>query len=134
MKVTFEMDELKEILENYYKEQDGVDAEVTIEVSREVDRFNVEHMSTVTLTRKINILGKERTCEDNLTQKEMARVLKEKLINEDYEVGNIEFEYGTTSESKGYGLCEQIVYVPYYNAVVTVTKKDIKKYAKKINY
>lgn len=134
MEVKLGMTELKNIFKKYYKEQENVEARVSIGVTREIDRFYEEHYSEVKVTKKVNILGKDRTCTEILTEKQMKDILKEMLVNDEYEVEKIEFEYGTTSSMKGYGLAEETVYRPYFHALVTVTKKDNKNLTKKIKY
>lgn len=120
---------VKEILENYYKDEFDCDGKITLSISKGyIDYF--DHIGCVVDTKfsgKMNVLGEETNFNEELSIKDIENVLKNVFEKDGYEVLSVSCNYGLDSRSEGYGMGEHMEYYPYFRGVEVRIKDKIKR-------
>ena len=127
MRAKFTKENTIKVLDAYYKETEGADSKVDINTAIEYvglyeDECAIVHIK---LSHTINLVGEEIKVERELDKNEVFQVFNSILGNEGFEVNELQYDAGISSESY---ICDQGSSTPYFNGlIVKVTQKAIQK-------
>ena len=136
MEIKFGINEVKKVLESYYKKNEDFDGKVKIECS--VGRgFGMNEYYDVlefnaAIEGKLSIYGMEVPMVRQITIDEVKTVFRSVIEEVGQTVSDVTLDYGLTSEVVGYGLAEHTEKKAYFNGVNVSVKN--KTYVKTSNW
>lgn len=132
MEVRVGREDMKKLLEKYYKEKEDFEGVITTSCTlgtfgygmAETEDAKVE----VKLNGRLNVMGVVVPMSRTLSEEEVKWVISTILDEAGYEVTSVSYEKGISSTLEGYGPGEHTVNKPYFNGVVArvATKALIK--------
>lgn len=126
MELRFKKEQIKILLENYYREKEDFNGAITTECSLGSVGYGMSEKEgavvEIKLTGSLNVLGTEVPMERYLTKKEVEGAFNEILYDAGYEMGNFSYDSGVHTSWEGYGMSEHRVTKPYFNGIVASVK------------
>ena len=136
MEIKFGVNEVKKVLESYYKKNEDFDGKVKIEC-RVGQGFGMNEYYDVlefnaAIEGKLSIYGMEVPMVRQISVDEVKTVFRSVIEEVGQTVSDVSLDYGIRSETVGYGLSEHTEKVPYFNGVNVRVRN--KTYAKTPDY
>lgn len=130
MNLKFTKDQTEKVVKAYYKMYEGKEAKVSIVVSRGYEgRYETPCANTkIVVINEISVLGEQVTEEQTLSKEEVTDIFKITLNEEGYDVKNIYYDAGLTTE-------EYLTYSypsTYFSGVNVEVEKAVGQKVKKI--
>ena len=127
MEIRFNVRELKDILEEYYKERDKIDYRVTFHITKVGDYYDGEKcVITANKIQRVSVFGKEKAGSIELSEEKIIADLIDAFNKNNFEVNQITLDSGIKEEWIGYGRCEERMVKPYFNGAITQLKDHVK--------
>ena len=126
MKTTFSGEEVKRILEEYYKRLEGRNVTVEITSKKEcTGLYETETcVTTFTVIERFNIAGINKKVETVLSEEEVNTNMKALFSLYDFDLNSLVIEDGLDTEYEGYGTYEHRVLKPYFKGVTVDIQKS----------
>lgn len=121
MELKFGKEDIKGILENYYRDYEDFDGVVSIGCFIGTDfgrnEFYEKADLSITATGKLNVFGREVPIVRRITEEEVKGIFRSAIEKEGYTVINVLFDYGLNTSCVGYGRNETSIKEPYFNGI-----------------
>lgn len=126
VKLQFKKEEIKRLLERYYKEKEDFIGKVSMRCLLENVGYGMlereEAVVEIKLTGSLNIFGEKVVLDRSLTKEEVQDVFSAMLYDAGYEISGISYDMGVCNTILGYGCQEHSVNKPYFNGLVATVK------------
>ena len=131
MRLLFSKSETIELLELYYREIENADVTVNISAKSAHLGYGMAEYDGCLVTIKVkgtmSLLGKERSFEKELSNKEVTSMITIVLERAGMEVSSVEMNSGKKSITEGYGMGERTVSRAYFNGIIIEAEKKLEK-------
>lgn len=123
----FSENEIINLVEQYYREEEGREVKVSIYSKKECVGIYEEEgcVTNISVKEEFDILGMKKNFVTTIGQEELKDILNLLLEKEGYEVVNLMYNDGLRSECAGYGMHEYQIKKAYFNGV-TLTLNNVK--------
>lgn len=128
MKLNFKPDEIKEIIELYYRTFEGkeVTANITFEAAKlgygmsEYDGCLV----TFSIIRTVEVFGKPKQYEERISEKELKKIFEKTLKGANFIMDTFHIDAGSKAHTTGYGMTERTEKQAYFNGITVEGNKE----------
>ncbi len=136
MKLNFSKEDVKGILENYYREYEDFNGVVNVECKAGTGFCLNEYYDKADLAieavGKLNVFGREVPMVRKISKEEVEKIFRTSIETQGYMVSGVTFDYGIDTTVVGYGMMESVVKEGYFNGICVSVKN--KSYVKKGEY
>lgn len=131
MELKFYKQQICEVLEKYYREEEDFIGKVSICATTGWVGYGLSEEIGCILDMKIagelDIMGQRIPGTINITTKEVENAFHYYFGKEGYSVSNIQFNSGIRESCEGYGMAEHTVKKPYFDDITVTVKNKEKK-------
>lgn len=135
MIIKLNIEKVRNLIHNYYKDIYGIEGKVVIKASKEYVGYGMmEHkdcLLNITFKGKTIILGEETSISIVISDDELENIIHYYLEQDGYSVNNIEIDKGLEYKTEGYGMGEHTESYPYFRGIEVNIKGKEKKIGEK---
>ena len=127
IKLEFNKSEIINLVELYYRKEEGREVKVSINSRKEcVGRYEEDGcVTTISVKEEFDILGMKKNFVTTISQDELKDIFNLLLEKEGYEIVSLMYNDGLHTEWSGYGMYEYQTKKAYFNGI-TLTLNNIK--------